>query len=65
MQANPELGLDLPLKALVYEQDGTVHIITTDIRAITARASVQEPSAVIDRIAGALSAISTEAAASS
>ena len=61
MQANPALGLDLPLKALVYEDDGTVYVLTTDISAVTAAAGVSEPSAVIGRISGALSAIAAEA----
>ena len=62
MLANPALGLDLPLKALVREEDGQVIVTVSDIRAITAAAGVSEPAAVITRIAGALNAIAQEAA---
>lgn len=62
MLANPALGLDLPLKAQVREQDGQVLITVSDIRAITAAAGVTEPAQVIENIAGALNAIATEAA---
>jgi len=60
--ANPALGLDLPLKAQVREQDGQVLITVTDIRTITASAGVSEPAQVIANIEGALNAIMTEAA---
>jgi uncharacterized protein (DUF302 family) len=62
MLANPALGIDLPLKAQVREQDGQVLITVSDIRAITAAAGVTEPAQVIENIAGALDAIATEAA---
>jgi len=64
MQANPALGLDLPLKALVFEEDGQVKVLTTDIRDVTSRAGVTEPAAVVDRVSGALAAIASEAAGS-
>ncbi|MEO0882124.1 MAG: DUF302 domain-containing protein [Pseudomonadota bacterium] len=64
MQANPTLGLDLPLKALVYEDGGEVKVLTTDIRAVTARAGVAEPAAVIDKVSGALAAIAADATTS-
>ncbi|MEM6412514.1 MAG: DUF302 domain-containing protein [Pseudomonadota bacterium] len=64
MQANPALGLDLPLKALVYEEDGDVKVLTTDIRAVTGRAGVTEPAPVIENVTVALAAIAAEAAGS-
>ncbi|MEO1405405.1 MAG: DUF302 domain-containing protein [Pseudomonadota bacterium] len=64
MQANPALGLDLPLKALVYKDGGDVKILTTDIRAVTGRAGVTEPAPVIEKVTGALAAIAAEAAGS-
>jgi|GEM_PF-424838 len=64
MLANPALGLDLPLKAQVREQDGQVLITVSDIRAITAAAGVTEPAQVIENIARALDTIATEAAGS-
>lgn len=62
MLANPALGLDLPLKANVREENGQVLVTVSDIRAITAAAGVTEPAQVINNIAGALDAIATEAA---
>lgn len=62
MLANPALGLDLPLKANVREQDGQVLVTVSNIRAITASAGVAEPAQVITNIEGALNAIMTEAA---
>ena len=57
MQANPALGLHLPLKALVREDNGQVIVSVSDIRALAT-----EPAPVVDRVAGALNAIMTEAA---
>ena len=62
MQANPALGLDLPLKAQVREEDGRVLVTVSDIRAITATAGVSTPAQVIDNIEDALTAIGLEAA---
>lgn len=62
MLANPALGLDLPLKASVREQDGQILVTVSDIRTITASAGVTEPAQVITNIEGALNAIMTEAA---
>lgn len=62
MLANPALGLDLPLKANVREENGQVLVTVSDIRAITAAAGVTEPAQVINNIAAALDAIATEAA---
>ncbi|MEL7480484.1 MAG: DUF302 domain-containing protein [Pseudomonadota bacterium] len=61
MQAAPELGLDLPLKALVYEEAGTVNVLTSDINAITARAGVSNPAPVIERIGTVLKTLAGEA----
>lgn len=62
MLANPALGIDLPLKANIREENGQVIITVSDIRAITAAAGVSEPAHVINNIAGALDAIASEAA---
>ncbi|MEO9971989.1 MAG: DUF302 domain-containing protein [Hyphomonadaceae bacterium] len=62
MLANPALGLELPLKANVREENGQVLVTVSDIRAITAAAGVTEPAQVINNIAAALDAIATEAA---
>lgn len=62
MQANPVLGLHLPLKAQVRAENGTVLVSVSDIRQITASAGVAEPRAVIAKITQTLNAIGTEAA---
>lgn len=62
MLANPALGLDLPLKAQVREENGQTLVTVSDIRAITAAAGISEPAPVINNIAGALAAIMAEAA---
>ena len=62
INANPVLGLHLPLKAQVYEANGTVYVNVSDIRTITATAGVTEPAPVINKIAETLSAIQADAA---
>lgn len=62
MLANPAMGLHLPLKANVREENGDVIVEVSDIRALTTSAGVDEPAQVINNIAGALNAIMTEAA---
>jgi uncharacterized protein (DUF302 family) len=43
MLANPALGLDLPLKASVREENGQIIVTVSDIRAITAVPMSQNP----------------------
>lgn len=62
MQANPQMGLELPLKALVYEEGGEVKVSVSDIRAITSARGVTEPAQVITNVGNALSGILTETA---
>ncbi|MEO1028801.1 MAG: DUF302 domain-containing protein [Pseudomonadota bacterium] len=62
MQANPEMGLDLPLKALVFEVEGKVMVSVSDIRAITERRNVSEPAQVITNVSNALAGILLETA---
>ena len=57
MLADPTLGLHLPLKAQVREDNGQVLVTVSDIRAIAT-----EPAPVVGNIAGALNAIMAEAA---
>ncbi|MEM9054456.1 MAG: DUF302 domain-containing protein [Pseudomonadota bacterium] len=61
MAENPQLGLDLPLKISVYEDGDEVYVLSSDIRAITARAQVSEPAAVLDKIETVLAGIVEEA----
>lgn len=62
MAANPAMGLHLPLKAQVHEQDGQVFVTITDIQAITASLGMTEPAPVIAKIKETLAAIQNEAA---
>lgn len=62
MQANPALGIDLPLKAQVREENGVVLVTVSDIRALTAAKGVYEPAPVITKIEETLTAIGIEAA---
>ena len=62
MQADPLFGLDLPLKALVYEQDGVVHVATPNIDAIALRHGIDGLEELRTKVRGALSAIAAEAA---
>ena len=62
MQANPAFGIDLPLKAHVYEHDGKVYVAISDIRGLTSAAGISDPAPVINKVAETLSAIQSEAA---
>lgn len=61
MAENPKLGLDLPLKISVYIEDDDVYVLSSDIRAITARAGVNEQVPVVDKIESVLVGIVKEA----
>lgn len=62
MQADPALGMHLPLKAHVYARDGDILIAVTDIRSVTDAHNVFDPAQVINKISETLSAIQAEAA---
>lgn len=34
MQQNPHIGLELPMKALIYERDGQIHLRFSDIESL-------------------------------
>jgi uncharacterized protein (DUF302 family) len=55
MQKNQEMGLDLPLKALVFKaENGTTYIAYTDPAFLSKRYGVTEPAQVFEQMAGAL-----------
>lgn len=56
MLANPEMGLHLPLKANVRQQGDDVIVSVSDIKALAS-----EPSPVVNKVAGTLAAIQSEA----
>ncbi|MEL6258457.1 MAG: DUF302 domain-containing protein [Pseudomonadota bacterium] len=62
MQADPQFGLDLPLKALVYETEAGVFVTTPDIDALAATHGVDGLEPLRGNIAKALGGIAAEAA---
>lgn len=55
MQSNALVGLDLPLKALAWEDaDGNVWLAYTDPETIAARYRIEDRSALIAKMSGAL-----------
>ncbi len=64
MQANPVLGLDLPLRALVYlAEDGMVKVLIPDITALAAARGLDPSDTSVQRVSDALAAIRAEAVA--
>lgn len=62
MQAEPKLGLALPMKILLHEADGTVHLHRTDIAATVRGYGVTDQSERLAKISETLDAILAEAA---
>jgi uncharacterized protein (DUF302 family) len=63
MQANPEIGIDLPLEFLVWEsRDGQVNISYNHPQFIAKRFDLQGQDARIEGISNALKALSAQAA---
>ena len=63
MQSAQTMGLDLPLKLLVYETaTGDVKIAWQDMAATLSRHGVDDQGAILEKISGALDAIVAEAA---
>lgn len=61
MQADPRMGLELPLKMLVYEVDGEVRIAYPNILQLAADYGIGPDDAPVDRIAETLGGIAAEA----
>ena len=62
MQADPLFGLDLPMKALVFERDGGVYIKTTDIDALAAKHGLEGLEPVRAKVRQVLAGIAADAA---
>lgn len=62
MQANPALGMELPMKILVIETSSGVQILRQDIEALVRQYGVTADSVNADRIEETLSGIVAEAA---
>jgi len=64
MQKNQQMGLDLPMKALVYEApDGKTYIAYNDPAYLSKRHGVTEPAKVFETMTGALKNFTAAAAA--
>lgn len=62
MQENPEMGLDLPLKALAYtDADGQTYLTYTAPASLETRHNIQTHSAIIEKMTGALDAMTNKA----
>jgi uncharacterized protein (DUF302 family) len=64
MQSNPRIGLDLPLKAVAWQdKEGRTWIGYTDPRRLAARYGIRDRAEVVSKIAGVLDKLATAAAA--
>lgn len=61
MQKNIEMGIDLPMKALVFEQDGQVKVRMTDIKTVAESHGLDASVPPVSKVAGVLNAIALEA----
>ena len=64
MQSNPAFGIDLPLKAHVYEDAGKTYVAVSNIRALADAAGINDREPVIAKVSETLSAIQNEATGS-
>ncbi|HEY1532187.1 MAG TPA: DUF302 domain-containing protein [Galbitalea sp.] len=62
MQADRRSGIDLPLRMLVWREDGETRIGYEDPHGLATRFSVAEASAALDGMAGLLSQLAAEIA---
>lgn len=62
MKGNEIIGLELPMKILVYEDDGVVKLARKDMRALMASYDVNADKALLDKISRTLDMITYEAA---
>ncbi|VAW18831.1 hypothetical protein MNBD_ALPHA09-1266 [hydrothermal vent metagenome] len=62
MQVNPLVGLDLPLKVLIWDKDGTTMIGYLDPQALKARYDIQGADKTFQTMAGALKKLTDKAA---
>jgi len=61
MQSARTAGIDLPMKALIYERDGAVFLAYNDPAHIAARHGIEDRANVIGRMTRALDAIAEQA----
>ncbi len=61
MQQNPQMGLELPMKALIFEQDGKVFVRVTNIEALADTYNLKTAEGPVPNVALALDMIAKEA----
>ncbi|MEO1252094.1 MAG: DUF302 domain-containing protein [Pseudomonadota bacterium] len=61
MQASRSAGIDLPMKALIYEQHGVVFLEYNDVRHIAERHAIRADLPVLSKIEGLLATLADEA----
>jgi uncharacterized protein (DUF302 family) len=60
MQSNQSIGIDLPLKVLVHEdENGDVFVSYFDASFLTARHGITDKTAVVEKVNGALDGITS------
>lgn len=64
MQESQTIGLDLPLKFLVYDRDGTTYVAYNDVHALARRHGITGQAALLDGIASALAGLAAAGAGS-
>jgi uncharacterized protein (DUF302 family) len=64
MQADPRCGLDLPLRMLVWSQDGSTRLAYEDPASLLGRYAVDPARDTVDRLRGLLERLSAELAGS-
>lgn len=62
MQQNPEIGLELPMKALVYQQEGEVRVRITNITALARQYGLNGSAEPFPNLALTLDQIASESA---
>jgi uncharacterized protein (DUF302 family) len=65
MQRDPRVGIELPLRILVWERDGAVHIGYLDPRELAAAYDLRDDAATLEQMAGLCEQLAAEAALSS
>lgn len=63
MQANPKMGIDLPMKALAWEADGKVYLAYTDPNELKDRHGIDGKDEIFGNMSKALAAFTDKATA--
>lgn len=61
MQQNPSMGLELPMRALIYNHNGEIHVRVTDIKSLATAYGLDVESGAVPNVALALDMIAREA----